>query len=342
MSRKPAVAIVHYHLRPGGVTRVIERAVESLGDAVDVLVLTGEAPAPGDGLTPWTEPFSALGYSDTSPTPVKALIEDLRFTARSLLGRDPDIWHIHNHALGKNSFTPQLVWHLARAGCRVLLQPHDFAEDGRPENYKLLKAQLGPELNRRLYPVANHVWYAPINYRDKAFLQGIGIPNVYELPNAVTAFPPSPRGAASKTIVYPARAIRRKNMGEFLLWSLLAPEGYRFISTLAPQNPKARPIYDGWVNFAEELNLPVEFNAGNNTPFAALVQGASALISTSIAEGFGLAFLEPWLEGKMLVGRNIPEITADFSEEGIDLSPLYSTLPVPLEWFGASYFFNAL
>ena len=30
--------------------------------------------------------------------------EDLRFTARSLLGRDPDIWHIHNHSLGKNGF----------------------------------------------------------------------------------------------------------------------------------------------------------------------------------------------------------------------------------------------
>ena len=46
MAQKPAVAIIHYHLRPGGVTRVIERAVESLNNQVDVLVLTGEAPAP--------------------------------------------------------------------------------------------------------------------------------------------------------------------------------------------------------------------------------------------------------------------------------------------------------
>ena len=32
MRDRIAVAIVHYHLRPGGVTRVIERAVESLDD----------------------------------------------------------------------------------------------------------------------------------------------------------------------------------------------------------------------------------------------------------------------------------------------------------------------
>lgn len=350
MSGKIAVAIVHYHLRPGGVTRVIERAVESLGDNVDVLVLTGEAPAPGDVLTPLTEPFQSLEYCDYKLQEAKKLAEDLRFTARCLLGRDPDVWHIHNHALGKNSFTPQFVWHLAKAGCRLLLQPHDFAEDGRPENYRLLREHLGNDLNSILYPVADHVWYAPINFRDKAFLEGIGLSNVHELPNAVTKHVARTFQSAQgrqeslphKTIVYPARAIRRKNIGEFLLWSLLVPEGYRFISTLAPDNPKARPIYDEWVAFAEELNLPVEFDVGRKHDFSELVQNAEALISTSIAEGFGLAFLEPWLDGKMLMGRNIPEITRDFADDGLDLSTLYTTLPVPLEWVGEAAFYKTL
>ncbi len=344
-STRIAVAILHYHLRPGGVTRVIERAIESLGDNVDVLVLTGEAPTPDDALTPLTEPFQSLEYSDAKLPEAGKLAEGLRFTARCLLGRDPDIWHIHNPALGKNSFMPQLVWHLANAGCRLLLQPHDFAEDGRPENYRLLRNHLGNDLDRILYPVADHVWYAPINFRDKAFLEGIGLANVHELPNAVTAFPRKSDApvASTKTIVYPARAIRRKNMGEFLLWSLLlAPNGYRFVSTLAPDNPKARPIYDEWVAFAKELNLPVDFDAGRTTDFTELVQNADALISTSMAEGFGLAFLEPWLEGKMLLGRNIPEITTDFAEEGLDLSTLYTTLPVPLEWAGETEFLQTL
>lgn len=362
-----AVALIHYHLRPGGVTRVMERAVESLGDEVDLLVLTGEASAPGDLLTPITEPFHALEYSDEKLADTEKLAEDFRFTARSLLGREPDVWHIHNHALGKNSFTPQLVWYLANAGCRLLLQPHDFAEDGRPENYRLLKDHLGDDLNRMLYPIASHVWYAPINFRDKAFLEGIGLPNVHELPNAVAKNVgqalPLPAVVAScsdaplrvqpaqdgderlprnKTIVYPARAIRRKNIGEFLLWSLLAPEGYTFQSTLAPQNPVWQGYYNEWVEFAQELKLPVEFDAGRKYDFSELVQNAEALISSSIAEGFGLAFLEPWLEGKTLIGRKLPEITADFEDEGLDLSTLYSTLPVPLEWAGESGFFNAL
>jgi len=342
MANKLAVAIIHYHLRPGGVTRVIERAVESLNNRVDLLVLTGEAPAPSAVLTPLTEPFEPLGYSESECPDFENVAEDLRFTARSLLGRDPDVWHIHNHALGKNSFTPRFVWHLASAGCRLLLQPHDFAEDGRPENYRLLTRHLGDSLNSTLYPLANHVWYAPINYRDMAFLEDIGLPHVHELPNAVTAHRAGMTASTSKTIVYPARAIRRKNLGEFLLWSLMAPAGYRFQSTLAPQNPRWQGYYNDWVAFARELDLPVEFDAGRRHDFSELIQQAEALMTTSIAEGFGLAFLEPWLEGKNLFGRRLPEITTDFEEEGLDLSALYSTLPVPIEWAGEKQFHQSL
>ena len=345
MIEKPAVVIIHYHLRPGGVTRVIERAVESLKDRAEILIISGEAPSPDAPLAPLAETFEPLGYSSgTIPDPEQTAGE-LRRIAFQRLQREPDVWHIHNHSLGKNSFTPQFVRHLANAGCRMLLQPHDFAEDGRPDNYRLLRDHLGESLNTTLYPQADHVWYAPINYRDKSFLSGIGLPHVHAIPNTVTPHPSCTAGgppAHVRTVVYPARAIRRKNMGEFLLWSLLAPEGYRFQSTLAPQNPAWQEIYNDWVSFAKELNLPVEFDAGRKHDFSELVQNASALISTSIAEGFGLAFLEPWLEGKMLIGRKLPEITTDFEAEGIDLSPLYETLPIPLEWIGAPEFSAAL
>ncbi len=345
MARKLAVVIIHYHLRPGGVTRVIERAVESLNDRVDLLILTGEAPAPSAALTPLMEPFEPLGYSDSECSEFETIAKDLQFTARSLLGRDPDVWHIHNHSLGKNSFTPRLVWHLANAGCRLLLQPHDFAEDGRPENYRLLRKHIGGQLDKMLYPLADHVWYAPINFRDKSFLSGIGLPQVHTLPNAVTEHDQQknkPAHPDRKTIVYPARAIRRKNIGEFLLWSLLASKEYLFQSTLSPDNPKWQGIYNEWVTFAKELDLPIEFDAGRKHDFGELVQNAEALITTSIAEGFGLAFLEPWLEGKTLVGRKLPEITADFESQGLDLSTLYDTLPVPLEWAGEKQFMESL
>ncbi len=343
---KPAVAVIHYHLRPGGVTRVIERAVESLKDKIDFCCISGEPPAPDAPLFPISETFEPLGYSDApGVSDIAETVGKLKQLARSRLGRDPDIWHIHNHSLGKNALMPQLAWQLANDAGRLLLQPHDFAEDGRAANYALLKKQLGGRLNEILYPDAAHIRYAPINYRDKSFLESIGLSQVSELPNSVTAHagrPAGSAGSAAKTIVYPARAIRRKNLGEFLLWSLLAPEGYLFQSTLAPQNPKWQAYYNEWVAFAQELNLPVEFDAGRKHDFSQLVQQAEALMTTSIQEGFGLAFLEPWLEGKNLIGRSLPEITTDFEEEGLNLSGLYTALPVPLEWAGETQFFQTL
>ena len=53
-----------------------------------------------------------------------------------------------------------------------------------------------------------------------------------------------------------------------------------------------------------------------------------ALVTTSIAEGFGLAFLEPWISGSSVVGRNLPDITEDFS---VELDHLYDRFDVPVD-----------
>ena len=54
-----------------------------------------------------------------------------------------------------------------------------------------------------------------------------------------------------------------------------------------------------------------------------MVDHSQAIVSTSVAEGFGLGFLEPWAFDKGLCGRNIREITQDFEKLGIDLNHLY-------------------
>ena len=61
------VAIVHYHLRPGGVTRVIENAAASLADGeIETVVLTGET-YNGRRLTR-VRTVEGLGYDDSSNT----------------------------------------------------------------------------------------------------------------------------------------------------------------------------------------------------------------------------------------------------------------------------------
>jgi hypothetical protein len=336
------VAIVHYHARPGGVTRVVERAVESLGDRANCLFFTGEAARGETPLQKKIRVFPNLGYS----TDKKFHPLELLKRARGAFGGEPDVWHIHNHSLGKNPALMQEIMNLAMAGRKILLQIHDFAEDGRPDNY----ANLG-KLKDRLYPVAAHIHYAVLNKRDYSFLHAAGIPesNLHLLPNTVSALPspkyPEPRGPEAEFLyVYPCRAIRRKNLGELMLWSALMPEA-KFAVTLAPKNPEVKPIYDAWVAFVEELHLNVELNAGADTPFHKMIAKADALITTSVAEGFGLAFLEPWLANKPLVGRNLPEITADFAEHGLDLAALYTRLPVPLiskGWNISEQFFQTL
>jgi glycosyltransferase involved in cell wall biosynthesis len=336
------IAVVHYHARPGGVTRVVERAVESLGERAQCLFFTGEAARGDTPLQKKIRVLPNLGYSsDKKFQPLELLKR-----ARGAFADEPDLWHFHNHSLGKNPALTQEVTSLAMAGRKILLQIHDFAEDGRPDNY----LNLG-KLKGRLYPVAPHIHYAVLNKRDYRFLNAAGIPetNLHLLPNAVSALPspkyPEPRTPGAELLyVYPCRAIRRKNLGELMLWSALMPE-VKFAVTLAPKNPEVKPIYDAWIAFAQELELNVELNAGADTPFHKMILKADALITTSVAEGFGLAFLEPWLANKPLTGRNLPEITGDFAERGLDLSALYDRLPVPLisnAWNIQDEFFQTL
>lgn len=343
------IAFVHYHLRRGGVTRVLESTLSAWAHGeVTPVVLTGE-PEAGSGIAPaLVRVVDGLGYDDADPACDPAVLADrLAAAAGSALGGEPDLWHIHNHALGKNVALPEALVRLARRGHRLLLHIHDFAEDGRPANYRHLVSHLGPR--PALYPTAPGIHYALLTHRDRRFLLEAGSPpdRTHLLPNAIRM----DQGEASETepvsqrlFLYPTRAIRRKNLGEFLLWSALGQAGDRFAVSLAPENPAARPVYDRWVSFADELGLPVEFEAGLRwqKPFAALLRSATALATTAVAEGFGMAYLEPWLVDRPVVGRNLPEITTGFAEQGIELDGLYERLDCPVDWVGTAPLRNAL
>lgn len=341
------VAIIHYHFHRGGVRTVVENACSALsGGDYQFAVLSGE-PLPEDGA-------AASGTLPQSGAPYRVLpelaywrrewaplvLERAKALAAEMLGGPPDVWHIHNHSLGKNATVPRLVTVLAAEGTPVLLQIHDFAEDGRPDNYRYLADVFGAsdaeEIARGLYPQGGRVHYATLNGRDARFLTMAGaLPErVHLLPNAVhlslEADPVTPP-PEHPLILYPTRAIRRKNIGEFLLYSRLGPPA-TYAVTMAPGNPVERPIYERWVALAHELNLPVEWEFGERSgmSFPALMIAARQIFTSSVGEGFGLAFLEPWLAGRPVAGRDLPEITGDFIQAGVRLPGLYSELRIPL------------
>lgn len=328
------VAIVHYHLHRGGVTRVIEHALRALPESVHPVLLCGEPPP--EGAEAWPCPVAViegLGYDAPAPRRTASeLAREMTAAVRRMAGRPADLWHIHNHSLGKSAALTGAVPLLAEEGHPLLLQIHDLPEDGRPANYAHLTAHLdGPR-----YPVAPHIHYATINSRDGSFLRRAGLADthLHALPNAVWVGElDAPDPEPDPTLfLYPTRAIRRKNLGELLLWAAAAGPGQRFAVTLAPENPAARRGYDRWRAVSRELHLPVTFDIASQFAgsFGELVRSAHSVVTTSVAEGFGLAFLEPWLLGRPLAGRNLPEITDEFQAAGIHLSGTYERLEVPV------------
>ncbi len=343
------IAIVHYHLRRGGVTRVIQNAVAALTEhPVRVVVCCGEPPPDDLAIDAPVLVVDGLGYDEDGQAPSAAVLLDrVRQAIRAAMGDEPDLWHIHNHALGKNAAWTGAVSLLSRDGHALLLQAHDFAEDGRPANYRYLRSQ-GPSTDdtafgQWLYPLGRRTHYAVLNHRDEQFLRQAGIPaaRLHLLPNAVWTGAAAADLTVSEQVpayrLYPTRAIRRKNIGEFLFWSAWAEPGERFGITLAPESPAEKPAYTRWRSWAAAHRLPVDFEVGRHHSFDALMARASVVFTTSVAEGFGLAFLEPWLLGKPLAGRDLPEITAGFAEVGVAFEDLYTALTVPLDWVDTAY-----
>lgn len=345
------VAIVHYHLRAGGVTRVIENATRALAETdTKTVVLCGETPSADVEIHGRVRVVPGLDYTPSAPQPDEnELIRAMETAAVAELGGPPDLWHFHNHALGKNTTLTQAVRRMAEQGQRLLLQIHDFAEDGRPHLFDTLLRFVGNHDLSRLgeiaYPLGDHIHYAAINRRDMRLLVRAGADptHVHYLPNAIVvrsvpAEPWDPFRQNDCMILYPVRAIRRKNLGEALLWCAVMRNHAHFAVTLAPKSAADRPAYDFWVAFAKRHHLPILFEVGqqSSTAFEAFLSSSWLVLTTSVAEGFGLTFFEPWLAGRPVVGRDIPWLTQDFKAQGVELPGLYTALLIPLDWIDRS------
>lgn len=331
------VAVVHYHFEPGGVTRVVENTLESfsrLPDPPEFTVLSGRSYG-GEKLKN-VALVDGLDYKGPKEAPNPSLLrERLETAVLKSLGSAPDLWHFHNHSLGKNPALPEAINQLAEKGQALLLHIHDFAEDSRPENHQALKG-----IHHRLYPVGPRIQYAVLNQRDCSYLLNsfpeFKPPKI--LPNAIPEQPEILNPDESKLdlpenlYLYPVRAVRRKNLGELVLLAASHPDKH-FANSLGPTNPEFRQTYERWKKFAYDLELPLTLGLGEKTPlsFSQVVMASNALVTTSVAEGFGLGFLEPWTFGKAVLGRDLPEITGDFKASGLSLNHLYKSLKLPLE-----------
>lgn len=349
------IIILHHHLKPGGVTRIIGSQIQALADNRDIEleVICGEAPrCPEDFPVPVTvEPLLNYLSHDLMCQPEQLKQYFIRLE-RFLADKMPPgaLLHVHNLNLGKNPLLTLAVSNLAWRGLKVFNHAHDFAED-RPDNYhdleQIIVNTFKHKLNDVLYPQCDNYRFGVLNRFDEARLHSYGIaPSRIEfLPNPVAfnsnnAFNPEARdkvrdyfniASTKQLFVYPVRAIRRKNIGELALLAVLFSDVAEFIITLPPENPIEQPDYHSWVKFCTEYNIQLHFEAGVQFSFPDIMVAADKCISTSRREGFGMMFLEPWLFGKEIVGRNLKYVTDDFKTAGIVFPALYEQLNVMVD-----------
>ena len=360
------LAILHYHLGPGGVTRVIGNHLRCLsGDpAIEAVAIVSDGDRSGWAHDDFGFPVRFLDFPEMAYQESDTF--DPQFADRlesSLVeqgfDRESTCLHAHNHSLGKTAEVAAALATLVDRGWRVLYQIHDFAEDFRPEGYGRLRRVFGDRFGPRVFPPDAAAHFAVLNSEDRRSLQTAGVPDdrLHFLPNPVLpsssdSSRPSRDEARQRFAdvfglepeatfwLYPVRGIRRKNIGEAVL---LAAAKWRHHEgtpavvaiTLAPANPNERPQWDEWIDVVDRYGLPVVFGSGDSgrMSYAENLAAADAIVTTSIAEGFGMVFLEAWLNDLPLIGRDLPGITQDFTAAGVDLSAMYQTLPIPLGWF---------
>lgn len=289
-----------------------------------------------------------------------SIAEQIDSGLRSLgLSPETTLLHWHNHSLGKNVATPIAIKQLSvDRGYRQLLQIHDFAEDFRPENYLRVVAAAesvsseqafsSDAVNAYSFPNSPLIRYATLTSGDADVLRELGIADerIHVLPNSVTlganglpdaeesltkiqraaGLPPDARWC-----VYPVRGIRRKNLGEFLLLSRLTPANTYAGITLAPATDIESWSYERWRRVAREVAPMAVFDAGTyeGVSFQDNLAAADFIVSTSVAEGFGMAFLEPWLAHRGVIARRLPGVVRDFTQSGVKLDRFYRAIEIP-------------
>lgn len=320
------VAILHYHLRKGGVTTVIGHQLRALAGAADALAIAGEVPPDyaGDAAV-----VPGIAYDGTAPdqTPEETAREIVD-RIRERFGGPCDVLHVHNPTIRKNSRFLAVLEALRERGVRLFLQIHDFAEDWRAASVYAAGE----------YPADCH--YGVLNSRDRGFLldSGLDPAGTHLLFNVVPSLSGVERAGKPDLVVYPVRAIRRKNLGEAMLLSLFLPDGVKAAVTLPPTNPRDLPFYELLRDFSRRRGLHVELEAGLSAPLGALLGRARSAVTTSLKEGFGFAFLEPWTAGVPVVGRRLDAVCPDFEAAGVRFPSLYERIRVPLSLFDLDRF----
>ncbi len=367
------LVIVHYHLRPGGIRRVIELAtphlLRELKGAATVTLACGEA-----GDENWRRQFAALirparleirvarafnYFSEQKMGPAK-IQPRIRAALEKILGTgnpaDFLVW-AHNLGVGRNLLLSREVADVCHTrGITLVSHHHDLWFDNRWRRWPEIRRSGFRSLTavaKTTFPAHPGIRHAGINSEDATVLQKHFGPAAALLPNPVPRQRP-PRPAAVRAArqwlertlreqnapvwILPCRLLRRKNVAEALLLARwLRPEAW-LITTGGASSADERPYFHKLERAAHQhhcrLRLGVLQGDETNKPSVAELMAASeAVLLTSIQEGFGLPYLEAAAARRPLIARNLPNVAPDLRRFGFRLPQAYDEILVSPDLF---------
>ncbi len=372
--------VFHYHFITGGVTSVILWALEALAASPRCSFKSCRLVS-GEGAT--SEKIikrlcSQSFVKDSSPNPhsqrpaiplafdihpmlgylslsnqreLLNTIKQIKLLLREHYLHTDSLWWIHNWHLGKNIALTAALFELLseEPQQRIMLQLHDFPEQGRAYNMEQLKRLSVTSL----YPYRSRMVYLFINSHDCRIAEQSGLPSRHGalLPNPLNikdSRQVAQQSAAHKErrdyirrwfttlqhqntdrsvnqvfLLYPVRAIRRKNIIEAaLLVTLLnycqttespseKPERYYSLITTLQGRSEDEKGYSALIaQLYHEGSIDGLWNIGSHLErqsieYHELLAAVDFLISSSILEGFGYTFVEALTSYSRLICRKI-------------------------------------
>ncbi|MBT3274437.1 MAG: hypothetical protein HN368_14870 [Spirochaetales bacterium] len=325
------ISIVHYHLEPGGVTKVIDLSVQALTAHLDGLREVRLVSGRPDGVEKLADSLRSIcGQVRIVPIIVPE-IDYLPIGTQPGPGTDTavnamknamlkacagSIWWIHNYHLGKNPLFTKALLEITKENPRerFCFHIHDFPESSRYDNLNFLRRFVGGSP----YPQSANIRYAVINGRDFANLKSAGLveSSVYLLNNPIKdeSFDKSRASETARKLerifggkfpgyipgaplmVYPVRTIRRKNALELGLLAAISREPVNLVVTLPGTSESEKPYSDLVAKAFEEGLIPGMWGIGASLDeegirFMDLVSAARLICSSSVQEGFGYLFI---------------------------------------------------
>jgi len=329
------VLFLHYAFKKDGITRVVLNNVKGLTTCSDNLKFIFA----GDYFEPSIPQAIEKRYIDWNAADILSQIQKVTKDTDVVIIENPTIGMFPKATLAFKKYAEQ------NPNKKIIYRIHDFIDD-RPyllENFKKIVGDLD-----EIYPSSNSVSFLTLTSFDKKRLIQKGLKNVNVLPNSVVASDLHDNKEKSfdlrntfekekiinpneKILLYPVRIARRKNIEEAMLLTKLLNEEfdpYKLIVTIAYDEDYRNEIE----SLAKDYDIPcsigkvskhISFDKKEKYSIADLYSISDLVVSTSTREGFGLAFIEPWLVGKPVIGRKIPYVSEDLESKGVDLSYLY-------------------